>query len=74
MVLHIAVVLQSLGLGPQNEGGGFNNTGNQIKVAQDTTNKNKARRSKSKFEIVRLHSELGPFTFTGLNSVIVEDI
>ncbi len=33
MVLHIAVVLQSLELGPQNEGGGFNNTGDQIKDA-----------------------------------------
>ena len=35
MVLHIAIVLQHHGSGSQNEGGWVNNTGNQIKVAQE---------------------------------------
>ena len=37
LVLHIAIVLQGVRLGPQNEGGGLNNTGHQINVAQRTS-------------------------------------
>jgi len=33
LVLHIALVLQHLESGSQNEGGGVHNAGNQIKVA-----------------------------------------